>query len=374
MASRQLDVECALATGTTTPQRDHVLNFLAATLLVRRYADQRKQSSRASDKRTAQYQRWPKKVTALRNRSLTIRFVRPTGNIFSKKIQPGDVLHNMKLNVEAIDACSRLVDAALEGFFSQEDLMFKAYVAIRTYSSQALECPAWHTQWTSGEDGVSKLLREAPATRDAKPLRSSSAVMFNLCNGALASANFGAFWCYNSREQMLEQLLALPALGSLSCKNLFHVLRRHDPEATTSPAANRGPGARSDAFAITSVGARFALNWLLREPGGRRFCAEAASLSSFRHFSAKLGKVKNSNLHLLCLERHVRGFGRTILELADIADRMVQGDGGRPRLIDRVPLRASNPEGAFAFLLAQTDCRCRQRTGACIERDRVLRR
>ena len=265
--------------------------------------------------------------------------MRPNGDLFAKTLTPGHILRAMKLNVEATDECSCLADAALQTFHSHEDLMYKAYVATRAYSRAALNCRAWRQEWKSVADGVQKLLREIkepamlfttafnPAKRIHHTVRASKnarkAVLEQFAHCEMSPVQWrvrsGRSWQYKTREEILEQLLVLPDLGPLGRKNLFQLLRRHDPEALSSPAAGRRRGTQMDEFAITSVGARFALNWLLKEPGGRHFCAFAASMASF----PKLVRVKKD------LERHVRVLARKLpdADLDDCAQDLLNNDG-----------------------------------------------
>ena len=54
-----VDVECVLASTTQRPKRDHVLRWLSAIFLLREFAQQRRDASRAEDPARVMYQGVP---------------------------------------------------------------------------------------------------------------------------------------------------------------------------------------------------------------------------------------------------------------------------------------------------------------------------
>ena len=215
----------------------------------------------------------------------------------------------MKLNDENSDYCTRKSVEILEGAGDEDQRTWKAYVIFRTYSRTAVDSDAFRRPWRSLENGVEQLLKDLP---DPSLLFTKS---FGLCNryrnecqaagGIRAQREYvrellladsdgvkpiqwiepGSGGTHHTKEHVFHQFMSWPGVGPLTANNLYQLLRRF---VVSSRAAGRQAFRRNaDKFCCTAAGARYFLNLMTAEPGGRRFRADSTSHRCLRHFSGK---------------------------------------------------------------------------------------
>ena len=226
-----LDVEPAMDGRRKTPKRDQVVDFLALVLLLRRYATCRRAASRANNARAAAYRRWPAGPARLMRRKHKIAYIAFRRGVrvrHTRTIAASGVLHAAKLNHEPSDPCTLLSTSILAQCTNRSDLMYKAYVLVRTYSQRCLRLRAWRRPWSSVKAGVELLLAEVDTaqtlfTRSFGPNKRC----FAECSAARSGRQYvrklfagtesvqpltwrlrdGRGWRYSSRENLFLELL-----------------------------------------------------------------------------------------------------------------------------------------------------------------------
>ena len=304
-----VDVECVLASTTQRPKRDHALRWLSAIFLLREFAQQRRDASRAEDPARVMYQRLPAEVQRLAKMKCPLTLKLRNGSILQPTDTALDIATAMKLNEEDSDYCTRQAVDILDGVDDEHEQAWKVYVICRTCSREAVDCASFRKPWKNLADGVESLLAEIAApfalfTESFGP----NCRYRGECKGAGGSRKQKEYvrqlllekaedvvaiqWGKSqhakqvTKECVFQQFMAWPGVGPLTAKNAYQLLRRF--VASTKAAGRTASRRNSDQFMCTTAGARYFLNLMTAEAGGRRFHADGTSHGCLRHFSSKM--------------------------------------------------------------------------------------
>ncbi|CAJ1452507.1 unnamed protein product [Effrenium voratum] len=302
-----LDVESVL-TSRTPQKRNAVIQYMAALLLVRRWVSM----NRLGKSRDRQYSHLPKPLLPLARLGFPGHFIRSGGGSRAPgKTTVLHVLQVMKVNDEAYDHCTRVLEGIMQAVADPAEASIKAYVAARTYSRVALGLPCWRKKWASLGEGVSWLLADTLAAgHEPRELFTQSfgpnCRRYSECVGTMRGQSAYVRDCFSqelpplqwlapvgssgkvrhaTKEEVYAQLLTWPGVGPLTAKNLYQLLRLAPCVQGFRAAAGNARQDSSNYFAMTSAGARMAISLLFAEPGGRGFLRDAASIHVLRHFS-----------------------------------------------------------------------------------------